>query len=141
MKMKTKMTMIVAAAALCSAQLQGALRAWEPRDYVQDGLVLHLDGIRNAGDNAAHDSHATEWKDLSVSGNDLTLHYYDGEGGVGDGLNGERWNIRAGPTSMSSARRPPRCFSRGSGNPPAPSSLCGSPIQAKSISKMNRESR
>ncbi len=78
--------------ALAALSVEGALRAWEPKDYAQDSLVLHYDGFRNAGADVAHDSSATEWKDLSASGNDLTLHYYDGEGGVGDGLNGERWN-------------------------------------------------
>ena len=37
-------------------------------DYVTDGLVLHLDGIRNAGLQAAHDSGATQWADLSNKG-------------------------------------------------------------------------
>ena len=36
-------------------------------DYVQDGLVLQLDGIDNAG-RGIHDGTATEWKDLSPSG-------------------------------------------------------------------------
>ena len=89
---KTLKFAFCAAAVLGVSTAEGAFRAWEPRDYAQDGLALHYDGIRNAGADAAHDSHATEWKDLSASGNDLTLHYYDGEGGVGDGLNGERWN-------------------------------------------------
>ena len=52
------------------------LRSWEPSDYVQDGLVLHYDGIRNAGADAdaAHDSAATTWKDLSPSGNDASTY-------------------------------------------------------------------
>lgn len=37
-------------------------------DYVTDGLVLHLDGIRNAGLQPAHDSGATQWADLSNKG-------------------------------------------------------------------------
>lgn len=89
---KTLKFAFCAAAVLVVATAEGALRAWEPKDYAQDSLVLHYDGFRNAGADVAHDSSATEWKDLSASGNDLTLHYYDGEGGVGDGLNGERWN-------------------------------------------------
>jgi hypothetical protein len=39
-------------------------------DYVQEGLVLHYDGISNAGADAPHDSNATTWKDLSPSGID-----------------------------------------------------------------------
>ncbi len=37
-------------------------------DYATDGLVVHLDGIRNAGPQAAHDSGATAWADLSRKG-------------------------------------------------------------------------
>ncbi len=37
-------------------------------DYVTDGLVLHLDGIRNAGAQAAHDSGALQWADLAAKG-------------------------------------------------------------------------
>ncbi|MBR2837368.1 MAG: hypothetical protein IKE55_01145 [Kiritimatiellae bacterium] len=35
-------------------------------DYVTGGLVLHLDGIRNTGLQAAHDSGAVTWADLST---------------------------------------------------------------------------
>ena len=41
-----------------------------PMAYVQEGLVLHYDGIRNAGVDMPHDSSATIWKDLSETGND-----------------------------------------------------------------------
>ena len=37
-------------------------------DYVTDGLVVHLDGIRNAGPQAAHDDGAVSWIDLSRKG-------------------------------------------------------------------------
>ena len=40
--------------------------------YVQDGLILHWDGIDNAG-RGTHDSTARVWKDLSGSGNDGEL--------------------------------------------------------------------
>ena len=33
--------------------------------YVQDGLIVHLDGIRNVGANKAHDSDATDWVNLA----------------------------------------------------------------------------
>lgn len=33
--------------------------------YVQDGLVVHLDGIRNVGANRAHDSSAKHWENLA----------------------------------------------------------------------------
>ena len=59
--------------ALAAFPASATLRAWEPKDYATDGLVLHYDGIRNAGENAAHDDSATVWKDLSPSGNDASL--------------------------------------------------------------------
>ena len=34
-------------------------------DYVADGLVLHYDGIRNAGADEAHDARATVWKNVA----------------------------------------------------------------------------
>ena len=37
-------------------------------DYVTDGLVVHLDGIRNAGVQAMHDGGAVAWADLSRRG-------------------------------------------------------------------------
>jgi len=47
-------------------------------DYVQDGLVLHLDGYRNAGADVPHDATSTRWEDLA-SGNaaDITHHSTD----------------------------------------------------------------
>ena len=63
--------LVSALVALAALPAVAALRAWEPSDYVQTDLVLHYDGIRNAG--AAHDGAATVWKDLSPSANDATL--------------------------------------------------------------------
>lgn len=45
------------------------------KTYVQDGLVLHYDGINNTGD--GHDATATIWKDLSGNGNDGELQNFD----------------------------------------------------------------
>ena len=42
------------------------------KDYVQDGLIAMWDGIENAGW-GVHDASTTVWKDLSGTGNDLTL--------------------------------------------------------------------
>lgn len=47
----------------------GTLGRLSARHYVQDGLVLHFDGIENAGAEAVHDALAVEWKDLSPNGN------------------------------------------------------------------------
>ena len=61
---------ICAVAALVSA---AAVAAPEKIDlgvdqYVTDGLVLHLDGIRNAGADAAHDAAAASWANLAATG-------------------------------------------------------------------------
>ena len=65
---------------------RAGLRQWEPSDYVQTGLVLHYDGIRNAGANAAHDPAATMWKDLSPSAKDATFNTAeDGSAWTADG--------------------------------------------------------
>jgi len=44
------------------------LVAYDAGDYVQDGLVLHYDGIRNAGLDAPHDSAATTWVNIANPG-------------------------------------------------------------------------
>ena len=44
------------------------LIAYDADDYVQDGLVLHYDGIRNAGLDAPHDSAATAWVNVANPG-------------------------------------------------------------------------
>ena len=66
--------LVSALVALAALPAVAALRAWEPSDYVQEDLVLHYDGIRNAGADAAHDPAATTWKDLSPSGNDASTY-------------------------------------------------------------------
>lgn len=43
----------------------------EEPTYVQEGLVLHYDGINNTG--SGHSSTTTTWKDLSGNGNDATI--------------------------------------------------------------------
>ena len=53
-------------AASCAFSASAALKTtWDVGDYIQDGLVMHYDGIRNVGATAEHDSSATQWKDLS----------------------------------------------------------------------------
>ena len=55
-----------ASAATCAFSAFAALKTtWDVGDYIQDGLVMHYDGIRNVGATAEHDSSATQWKDLS----------------------------------------------------------------------------
>ena len=73
--------------ALCGACLAGmdaaAALKYEPGGYVQNGLVAHFDGIRNAGAGKAHDALATTWVDLSSNQNDATL--------MRDGADASRW--------------------------------------------------
>ena len=50
-------------------------------DYVQDGLVLHFDGIRNVGADAPHDDAAVVWKNIAPGGGyDLLAYHYTGSG-------------------------------------------------------------
>ena len=51
--------------------------SYDVGDYVQEGLVLHYDGIRNAGADAEHSDNAAAWKDLSPSHNDATITTVD----------------------------------------------------------------
>lgn len=54
--------------ALCALAIPATSYAtlkYQPCDYVQDGLIVHLDGIRNVGTNKAHDSSATYWENLA----------------------------------------------------------------------------
>ena len=51
------------------------LVSYDADDYVQDGLVLHYDGIRNAGLGVAHDSAATTWVNLVNPGTDDLTRY------------------------------------------------------------------
>ncbi|MBR6585803.1 MAG: hypothetical protein IKK82_00160 [Kiritimatiellae bacterium] len=58
----------IMAVVLGTTSVDAALK-YEPDSYVQDGLVLHLDGIRNVGALKPHDSSASKWVDLSGRGN------------------------------------------------------------------------
>ena len=58
----------VLTAALCALALPMASIAalkYQTDSYVQDGLVVHLDGIRNVGAKRAHDSSAKYWENLA----------------------------------------------------------------------------
>ena len=45
-----------------------AFKAYDVGDYVQDGLVLHYDGIRNAGADAEHSTTSDTWVNLASDG-------------------------------------------------------------------------
>ena len=53
---------------LAALGANATLKTWDVDDYVQDGLIVHYDAIRNVGANLPHDSAATSWVDISPSG-------------------------------------------------------------------------
>lgn len=64
----------VAAMAAMAVTMQGwAKLKYDVDAYVQDGLIVHLDGIRNAGATAAHDPAATTWVNLADTGNSAAI--------------------------------------------------------------------
>jgi hypothetical protein len=72
-------------------------------DYVTDGLVLHLDGIRNAGLQPAHDSGARQWADLANKGGAaLFVEGADKSGWKGDGyfFGGKSYGIMNGTRTL-----------------------------------------
>ena len=64
-------------------RLASGVKKIDADDYVQGGLVFHLDGIRNAGLGTAHDSAATTWKNLGSVPGDATLAVFDNERSAG----------------------------------------------------------
>ena len=51
-------------------------RAFDVGDYVQDGLQVNYDGIRNAGPNAPHDFSAMTWANCADSGSTYDMTRY-----------------------------------------------------------------
>lgn len=76
-----------AAAIFAGVSTSSAGLLYEPDAYVQDGLVLQLDGIRNAGANAPHDANATAWANLAGGGG-ATKTAYTGAGKNSSGTGG-----------------------------------------------------
>ena len=64
---------IAASAAIPMAAMADAVRVYDVDDYVQDGLVVHFDGIRNAGSDVAHDPGAATWKNLVAGQPDMVF--------------------------------------------------------------------
>ncbi len=53
----------------------GIVTRYTTADYVQDGLLLQYDGIRNVGVDQPHSSDTTAWKNLAPDGGwDMTFH-------------------------------------------------------------------
>ncbi len=82
----TILAIALATAAGITLPVSAAIRPWEPSDYVTNGLVLHYDGIRNAGLAAPHNNAATTWADLSGYGRDATLTAGSGSAWKDDGF-------------------------------------------------------
>ncbi|MBR4612454.1 MAG: hypothetical protein IKO40_07015, partial [Kiritimatiellae bacterium] len=73
--------LVIALCTLAAASVQAGVKYWDnpafkaydADNYVQDGLVLHYDGIRNVGLNQPHSTTATTWVNLANPGTqDLT---------------------------------------------------------------------
>ncbi|MBQ3290123.1 MAG: hypothetical protein IJH50_11980 [Kiritimatiellae bacterium] len=57
----------------------GIVTRYTTADYVQDGLLLQYDGIRNVGADQPHSSDTTAWKNLAPAGGwDMTFHAKSG---------------------------------------------------------------
>lgn len=78
-------------AALIAASADAGVKYWDNSnfksfdvgDYVQDGLVVNYDGIRNAGPNADHDSNAMTWVNCANPGTyDMMRYSTNGTWGV-----------------------------------------------------------
>ena len=63
--MQQKTRCILAVAMLLAVPSAFAALKYQTDSYVQDGLVVHLDGIRNVGANRLHDSSAKYWENLA----------------------------------------------------------------------------
>ena len=61
--------------------VRGIRNAYDVGDYVQEGLIGHFDGIRNAGADKAHDGNAVQWADLSEK--NIPAEFFRLEGDTG----------------------------------------------------------
>ena len=68
-------------------------KAFDVGDYVQDGLVLNYDGIRNAGPDAGHDPNAMTWINCANPGTyDATRYSTNGTVGASASATASAWN-------------------------------------------------
>ena len=87
-------TCAVAVALFGAMQARAALK-YDVGDYVQDGLIVHLDGIRNVGAGLPHDPAAVAWANLVDANNPARIkknnssgwrngtgYYFNHDGGV-----------------------------------------------------------
>ena len=75
----------------------GIVTRYDTGDYVQDGLVLNYDGIRNVGADQLHSYDTTVWKNLAPNGGwDMTFHANTGTTEPGEWLaDGYRFEARS----------------------------------------------
>ena len=71
--MQTKTSFIIVLGALLCVSSAFAALKYDVGDYVQDGLVVHLDGIRNVGANAPHNPKSTIWVNLADANNPANI--------------------------------------------------------------------
>ena len=87
--MKTAKPVLMALGGVFAFCVQAALKTtFDVGDYVQDGLLVNFDAIRNCGPTADHDSSATTWTDVSGNGYTATrstMHRVDGSSGADAG--------------------------------------------------------
>ena len=84
---------------------EGQLAHYDVSDYVQNGLVVHFDGIRNQGESSPHSYDAATWVNLGTGGsaNDAALTRAAGGGYWADdgfffGGNGEKFVVKTAHT-------------------------------------------
>ena len=83
-------------------------KTFDVGDYVQEGLVINYDGIRNVGIDVAHDTNATTWKNLGTGGSAFdmvrkgspTTSYWTGSGYY---FEGKTWFVTPNMVSLPNA--------------------------------------
>jgi hypothetical protein len=75
------------------------IKEYDVGDYIQDGLYLFYDGIRNAGKDVAHNPNATEWVNLGAGDKDVNLNAvfdYASNASAGDGWEADGYRFKYG---------------------------------------------
>ena len=98
-------TFAIAAAAGAAITANAGVKYWDKPgfrdydvgDYVQDGLRVNYDGIRNQGPNADHDSSAMTWVNCAATGSTYDMTRYSTNGtavitGTGNANATKAWN-------------------------------------------------
>ena len=80
-----------------------AYKDFDVGNYVQDGLVVNYDGIRNAGPNADHDPNALKWVNCAATGStyDATRYSTNGTKENSNEATADAWNDDASKSSWT----------------------------------------